>query len=356
MRGIDGDNGATPWYTVLQIGSQKQKLNFAFDTGTTYSWVTSARCTTGACLMHSRFKINNSETFVQESDQFVPFQISFGPWGTMDVSLATDSVAFMDQSSMRLITLNNYTLYVAHSYSGSQFENLVWDGAIGIPSVLSKTVFSALIHHIVETDECKHENIKFNYNAQWIEIGTDESHIQMRHALRKYNNPDFEKLWFLNLDMIVVNGCEVGNKPQNENSSTAFTNKYFCVDTGSSRFKGDPEILNAIIDAITFGGLLPTYIAKSNPTFDAYPTISFFINGVEYQLAPNDYFEKISEELYVLGFYPMAGLDNILLAGSVFLEKYNPVFFFKDNIGTHVAFISAYPPHQPRILDGADDR
>jgi len=336
-RGVDGDNGATPWYTVLEIGQNKQKLNFAFDSGTSYSWVTSSRCTTNACLMHERFKFNNSPSFQQVSDQFAPLQISFGPWGTMDVSAGRDTLSFKNTESGENVSVKDYTLYLSHAYSGSQFENLVWDGAIGIPSAIiednTKPPTSKLINQLLKSDRCKHKTLKFNYKHQCIEIGTHESHLKFKHKLK--HNKDFKELWFLNLHKIEVNSQKV-----RDNEHKSFKNIDFCIDTGSSRFKGDPQIINAIVKAITFGGLLPTFIAKKNPTFEAYPELLLTIDNKLFRITPLDYFEKISEELYVLAFNPMEGLKNMLLAGSVFLEKFNPVFFYDETAetGTHLGF------------------
>jgi len=94
QRGPLTDNGATPWYTVLRLGSERQELKFAIDTGTTHSWVTSIQCTTQACLNHRRFDFRSSTSFKQLTSPYSPDEISFGPWGTMQVTLGSDRVEF----------------------------------------------------------------------------------------------------------------------------------------------------------------------------------------------------------------------------------------------------------------------
>lgn len=328
FKGINGDNGATPWYTKMKLGLNRQMLNLAFDSGTTDSWVTSTRCTSDACLMHNRFTFNNSPTFKQISDQFNPVQISFGPWGSMMVSVGSDCLAFEDAETDSYFSIDNYTLYLAHSYSGFQFSNLVWDGAIAIPSDTTGATTSELISQLLKNDNCRFKNIKFNYKKSRLEIGADETEIIHKFPL-KVNNT-YHQLWFLNLHKIEINGSEIIK-------SSGINEVDLCIDTGSSRFKGDPKILNAMINAITFNGLLPTYIPMANPNLNAYPNLLLVIGDVEFELTPKDYFEKLSESLYVLAFNPMEGLDNIFIAGSVFLEKFNPVFYYQEDCSKGVS-------------------
>ncbi len=337
-RGVDADNGATPWYSEVKLGEEKQPMNFAFDSGTSYSWVTSNRCTTKACLMHERYKFNSSQSFRQMSDQFDPIDISFGPWGNMEVSSGSDVLAVHNDKNDKTVRVEDYTLFLSHSYDGTQFENLVWDGAIGMPSTVVENPnmpeTSKFFSLLIQNKKCKHKKIKFNYHKKCVEVGTDETDVKPKLKLRVKEK--FEDLWFLNLDKVMVNGLNAVEEATKEKGQL-----YFCIDTGSSRFKGDRKIIREIIQAITFDGQLPIYIAKKNPSFGAYPVIQLIIEGHSFELKPQDYFERISDELYILGFCPLDGLDDILLVGSVFLEKFNPVFYYGEDgeTGTSIGFI-----------------
>jgi hypothetical protein len=62
-RGMVTDNGATPWYAVVGLGTPAQYLRYMIDTGTTHTWITARCCMTEACLGHDRFDLASSSTF-----------------------------------------------------------------------------------------------------------------------------------------------------------------------------------------------------------------------------------------------------------------------------------------------------
>jgi len=331
-KGIGSDNGATPWYTVLLMGSEKQKLKIAFDTGTNHSWVTSNRCITDACLMHQRFDVYFSETYRQITSNCQPQTISFGPWGAMLVSMGQDCILFHDSVSNHDIPVPDYNLYISQEYCGKQFESLIWDGAIGIPSIPDLTDTSELVKVILGQPTFQ-KVLFFNYKDKEIQFGNFKLKDVLIFDLKKDVPKAYNNLWFVNLNRI-----QIGNQTLAIPDKKPLENISFCIDTGSSYFKGDPLIINALIAAVTYNGLLPLFVTQNDPKFLAYPTLKLSVkmaNGHGFYdliLEPMHYFEKIAEDLYVLAFHPMEGLDNILLTGSEFLEKYNPVFYFDENM------------------------
>lgn len=339
-KGMCSDNGATPWYGFLYIGSEKQKMKMAFDTGTDHSWVTSNRCTTDACLMHQRFDIYLSETYNQISSMYQPKEISFGPWGAMFVSMGQDNL-ILKRKCGKDIEVKNYRLNTSEQYDGEQFMDLIWDGAIGIPSIPSKNDTSELVNELLKDAKAKHKTLYFNYKDKTLHFGKARVPFKSKLKVVIPMLETMKNLWFLRLNEMFVNNHELSCK-YDDGVETKLVDIDFCIDTGSSRFKGDPLIINAIIDAVTYSGRLPLYVTKEDPDFIAYPELVIFIEGQRFTIEPKHYFEKIAEELYVLAFHPMKGLDNILLAGSVFLEKYNPVFYFNENMnGTHISLIKS---------------
>lgn len=322
-RGVQTDNGATPWYTILKMGSQKQPLLFAIDTGTSHSWITSVLCTTGACLNHQRFDFRRSTSYKQVSSQYNPQYISFGPWGTMTVSLGQDTLSFNKPGEKKETQVDRYNIYIGQDYDGNQFIDLIWEGAIGVPVHRPAGIDSSeLINILFKKIPFKNHSLFFNYKQsklQFIDLGYAESFPGLVKC-KLIENELLPNTWIINLGNIKVN------------NDTLFSNIDFCIDTGSSRFKGDPDIISKIKKHLTYNGLLPEYVAKKNPKFSAYPDFELEINDKKIVVTPGQYFEKLAENYYVMGFHPMAGLDKILLAGSTFLENYNPVFFFDKHL------------------------
>ncbi|MCK5575633.1 MAG: A1 family peptidase, partial [Sphingomonadales bacterium] len=128
-RGPYQNNGATPWYAYVPIGTPDQTMKMAFDTGSNFMWVTSALCAENgnACQHYGNSQFNDnistSFTWVDQSVQTV----DFGPWGSMDVETGRDGVGFASTESAT-------TFYLSENYSGAQFKQLDWDGGIGLPS------------------------------------------------------------------------------------------------------------------------------------------------------------------------------------------------------------------------------
>ena len=331
------DNGATSWYTVLRLGSECQKLKFAIDTGTSHSWVTSIQCTTHACLNHRRFDFRSSTSFKQLTSPYRPNEISFGPWGTMQVTLGCDRVKFTAPKTDKICDIDGYSLYISQHYDGQQFQDLTWEGAIGVPTYKPDHIDSSELFTILMSSDVlpfDQRALCFNYTdevLQFIDIGMDSGGDDLVTA-PVVNSKVLPGAWVVDLGPVAVDGVNVHKKVS------------FCLDTGSSRFKGDPLIIEPIVKAITRNGLLPTYVAKKDPDFSAYPDLVLTLQGVSIGVKPEQYFEKLSKNYYKLGFHDMAGLDGMLLAGSTFLEHHAPVFFFDDDlVGVGVGLFDARP-------------
>ncbi|WP_438866986.1 pepsin-like aspartyl protease [Pseudomonas sp. L1(2025)] len=65
QRGPYQNNGATPWYSTLHVGTPGQPLKLSLDTGTNITWVTSSLCASDRCQHYSagRFDYQASSSF-----------------------------------------------------------------------------------------------------------------------------------------------------------------------------------------------------------------------------------------------------------------------------------------------------
>jgi len=231
--------------------------------------------------------------------------------------------------------IDDYTLYISQCYEGQQFRDLTWEGAIGVPTrvpeqVDSSELFTTLMRtHPFPSDQ---RALCFNYAAQVLQF----IDLNMKRTAKDFVTAEL-------LDSAVLPGAWVVKLgPVDVNRVTVHESVQFCLDTGSSRFKGDPLIIEPIVRAITRDGNLPAYVAAEDPDFSAYHDLVLTLCGVPIRVTPEQYFEKLANDFYKLAFHDMEGLDGILLAGSTFLEHHAPVFFFDgDLVGVGVGLFDA---------------
>ncbi|MCP4218938.1 MAG: A1 family peptidase [bacterium] len=330
-RGTVNDNGATPWFTTLPMGTPTrgdgvpQAMKFALDTGTTFTWVTSTRCTTSACLMHGRFSFNDSGSYRQIGNPRTPVSISFGAWGKMDAFLGRDFLtlnrAFPPENISPVNQLISF--YLSTSYEGSQFEDLLWDGAIALPSKKKSGPDSdQLLFLLKESGMLDVALVSFWSNAftgkgvclmgavDYSKFDPSTLNTIPVHRLPAPN----DSLWSIKMEELVCDDAKV------------LEDINFVLDTGSSRFKGDKRYIERIKSAITKNWELPDVLYGADPDFDEYPDLELKLNGQTYRLRPWQYFMEVSPGVWEAAFEPLDGLDGILLVGSVFLDTVYGIF------------------------------
>lgn len=321
IRGTLTDNGATPWYAEMKIGDQSG-FKFMIDTGTTHTWITSTECKTPACNCHTKYDPSSCKL---PDPKNIPVEIDFGPWGQMLACLCRDRFTLQDMDTVVI----DETFYYSTCYTGDQFKELVCDGAIAIPSfksdyktrksnglnillsnvsytdsglILEELKKKGFINECIVTFDLSHESNK------GICIFGKYMNNSTQNSIPVIKSGPYYKLWTICLDSLNYNGEPILN------------NLNFILDTGSSRFKGDPQYINQIIDKITEGGRLPK-VLDNEKDLKNYKDITLEINTQFYTLRPEEYFLKIEKEsVWKLAFHPMVGLENYLLVGSAFLD------------------------------------
>ncbi|MBA1145949.1 hypothetical protein H0Z60_02640 [Ectothiorhodospiraceae bacterium WFHF3C12] len=338
-RGAVTDNGATPWTAVLGLGTPPQRLRFMLDTGTVNTWITSTACGTDACLAHGRFDPNRSSSFRASAEP--PKRVSFGPWGTMDVSLGGDVMvldAIAERTSATLTTRERLWLYLATHYAGAQFAALDCDGGLAIPAVDCDRP-TALLQQLYREGHLAAPLASFYFDAP---RGNGECLMGAADP-RRYDpatlNPlplqplagAFDYLWNVPMQSLRCGG------------TTVVKDSALVLDTGSSRFKGGKSVIQRFLDAVTDDGRLP--ISVSDPLeLNEYPDIILELGGQAYVLTPADYFLHVASSRWEVGIHHLEGLpDEMLLVGSVFLDTVYSVFVVSPENGTGQGVILARP-------------
>jgi saccharopepsin len=319
------DNGASPWYSPVRVGSDpslpEMKLNF--DTGARFIWVTSTECNTEACTWPGRIRFDPaaSPTFTWISQDIVT--IDFGPWGTMEAKVGNDIFGLTPEVSA------GADFYVTTYYDGQQFIELNWDGGVGLPSGLnpdplsSNLLLQMLNQGIITPEEAI---IGFHMNPTTkigeIEIGTFNQAAVIPES--RVNIPfqpyivGLEYIWTTALNSWLVGDVSVA------------TNRMFCHDTGSSQFKGDPPIMMAASDEVY----------RQYAQLGYYPNLELSLGIREvggqagrFVLTENEYVTLIEagsgQGNYTININPLPGLDNLVLVGSILMDHIYTLYRFE---------------------------
>lgn len=311
QRGPYQNNGATPWYSTLRVGTPGQPLKLSLDTGTNITWVTSSLCAADRCQHYSagRFDYQASSSFTFTDCLQRPY--SFGPWGTMQVESGTD-VLHINQTTLPT------QLLLAADYSGAQFRQLDWDGGIGLPSSSayvdgrSSFVFQALMNS--GKVDPTHPFITFDWEAASRRGscqlgGVDASKTRGPHVFLPwslYNKvAGVEYIWSTPLTSYAVGGEVLAQ------------DLTFALDSGSSRFKGDDRLMRQTLARIAQGG--------------APDVVLGFADG-EITLGANLYNVLIEEgpsKGKTLPQFEPLGLADLVLVGSLVMEHCYTVYEYR---------------------------
>ncbi len=319
------NNGATSWHAEIGLGTPAQSnLRFMIDTGTKNTWITSDLCSSTACAPHRKFDPASSHSYQKDGEQET---IDFGAWGSMTVTPSKDLIALPDLAAPLEVEFD-----MATNYTGSQFQELICDGGIGIPCHIPTGPNSTLILNLLS----KKGLIGATIASFWYDRETLKGEVQFGGInAKKFKRDTFNRVelmdfpedlecWIVKLDS--MNGLFADGSTKN-----MLTNVAFALDTGSSQFKGDPKFIDAAKKVITNNGQYPEVIKSPGKISDyPYPVIELVLNGVSYKLPPEKYFIGVSETEWHLAFHFLADCENEFLVGTTFLETVYTVFDF-DN-------------------------
>ena len=322
---FEPDNGATSWYAEICLGTPAQhKLRFMIDTGTKNTWVTSNLCSTDACVPHNKFDPVSSSTYKNDGP---PESINFGAWGVMTITPSKDVIALPGITDPLELEFDMSTYYI-----GSQFQQLISDGGIGIPANLPVGHNSTLLLNLLKQKGLIDPAIaSFYYDrkalkGQTIFGGVDISKLKPEtiNKVDLINFPGDLECWLVNLESMNAVFADRSKKKILQNVA-------FALDTGSSQFKGDPKFIDAAKKVITNNGKYPEIIKAPASIRDyPYPVLELVMNGVSYHLPPEKYFINVTETEWHLAFHYLDDCENEFLVGTTFLENLYTVFDF-DN-------------------------
>ena len=312
QRGPFQNNGASPWYCTIALGTPAQSLKFSLDSGTNMSWITSTLCAADECTHFAggRFDIEASSTFTYTDCLRRPY--SFGPWGTMQVESASDVLT--TPAGARLDT----QLFLAVAYAGEQFRQLDWDGGLGLPcsSAYVEGRSSFVLQTLMRDGQLDpaHPFVAFDWDAGkrngTCQMGAvDPSKTQGSHLFLPWSVystlPGVEYIWSTDL------------KSYSIGEETLATDIKFALDSGSSQFKGDDTLMRQTLARIAAGGR---------------PDIVLGFSDGELTLGADLYNTLIEEgpqKGQTLPQFAPLGLKDLALVGSLVMEHCYTVYEYQ---------------------------
>ncbi len=307
------NNGASPWLTATSLGTPPQSLKFAIDTGTNILWSTSSLCAPTSCQHYGggRFVWERSSSFAWVDRNRIPY--SFGPWGTMIVETARDFLAVPGGASLPV------SLYLSAEYSGAQFEQIDWDGGIGVPSgsAYVQQGNSFIVQDLMNngTISPAMPYVSFDWDPA-SRTGTcqlgglDPGKFIPAEGIFMPWTPytqfkGVEYIWTTPLQTYKVGFQPLGGNLQ------------FALDSGSSQFKGDDNLMNTTLFLLARLG---------------NPPVTLGINGGEITVTSDLYrvgIEAGPDQGKVIPQFMPLGLTNLVLVGSVLMEYCYTIFAYR---------------------------
>lgn len=338
-RGPYQNNGASPWYAYVGVGTPPQTLKFSFDTGSNFIWVTSSLCKSDTCHHYGgkQFDYDYSSSFTWVDEHGT--DVTFGPWGNMDVLTGRDVFTLtpenLDRSGPDAVTILS-DIYLAQSYKGQQFSELDWDGGIGVPSTTEASDTAPNSPYRYQSFANQAEAVSFHFFQSLIEQGvvspqspyvgflTDidskDGQVQFGQLNEDYRNS--REYLFLPWDQYAapylwtskISSLSIGNKQVISPESLRKAPYFFALDSGSSAFKGDVALMNTL------------YSIASQTKKDVIIEIGHTDAGdVGKLVVTSDMYDVFIEEgkdkgNIVTQFQPLEGGDHIALVGSVMMD------------------------------------
>jgi cathepsin D len=312
------------YYGPITIGTPGQKFNVIFDTGSSNLWVPSVKCKSISCLHMAKYNATHSSSYVADGRN-------------MSIQYGSGAVAgVVDKDTVNMGGLNvKGVLFGEMTNVSTNFIASKFDGILGMAfqkiSVLGlPTVFDLMFDQGLITDK------SFSFY-----LTQTESSPGSKLVLGGINNAYFtgtmdyhdlvaENYWMLKVDAAFVGSTRV--------TITAFNG---IVDTGTSLIVGSPEVIDPIL--LKIGHIGPIDCGK----VASLPTISWQIGGKKYDLPPQMYILKITDQqgdeqcivgMQAMKFPPSFGTTVIL--GDVFIKYYYTHF---DEGKNRVGFAKAVP-------------
>ena len=336
------NNGATNWVSNMKIGST-QTLKMALDTGGNYDWVNSTQCILDACTKYDHTQFDTISTSFKWIDRTITPH-DWGPWGKSDANLGVDLVE-IEQNKAFPREINLIKEFIKpDGGSMDQFNELLWDGALAIPSFSSGgkpndpnyRISNIMVDLVTSgTIDPKNLTVSFYYDKEnkqgtYVigsnQIDATKVDIQSKITLDQKNYSDSEiptdpyaisYLWSTALNSVKVGGEII--------SGIDPSKTVFAFDTGSSSLKGDSEKMEEVKNKLKVG-------AKNSPTIEYSMGVNKDGEPGRFVIGPDQYNQTIDQGGFSgtkqIQVQSLDGVPNLWIQGTTLLEDLYSVFTY----------------------------
>ena len=337
------NNGATNWVSNMKVGSTKT-LKLALDTGGNYDWVNSTQCTDDACTKYNHTQFDPISTSFKWIDRTFTTH-DWGPWGKSDANLGFDLVKIDPSRKAFPREINLIEKFIPPSGGNmDQFKELLWDGALAIPSFssggkpndpnyrISNIMLDLVTSGTIDPNKLTvsfyydKETKKGNYIIGSDKIDETKVDIESKIFLEQKNYSDSEipkdpyavsYLWSTALNSVKVGGEIISGI---DSSKTVFA-----FDTGSSSLKGDSEKMEEVKTKLKVG-------AKNSPTIEYSMGVNKDGEPGRFVIGPDQYNQTIDQGDFSgtkqIQVQSLDGVPNLWVQGTTLLEDLYSVFTY----------------------------
>ena len=341
------------FYADAEVGTPGQKFRFVLDTGSSDVWIPAQQCTDQVCGNHTRFNMNQSDTFVPLNKTF---GIAYGSgsvkgtWGRDTVTIGEQNVKRVD---IGLVTQETTSL-----------KTIITDGIIGLglPEIASapnnQTWFSLLTQQNKDLDPYFTFSLDLDPSKPSLfTVGSlQEKYTQNRH-INYHSVVEPVGYWTL-----AMNGLRVSNWYSAEED---YCNPYcpVIVDTGTSLITVPDNFYLTLMlqilrntDSCTFNSRQGLFVCSDNFDCQSLPEITLFIpdqtnQSRSYQISPNQYVAANGNNGCAILLSQSPPGAPIWILGMSFLQRYYTIF---DQGSKRVAMIDKIetdPSDRPMVGD-----
>lgn len=329
------NNGATNWFSDMKIGST-QILKMAIDTGGNFDWVNSTQCTENTCTKYNHSQFDTISTSFKMIDRTIT-KHDWGPWGSSEANLGFDLVKIDPTKKAFPKEINLIKKFIPTADGNmDKFKELLWDGALAIPSfssggkpndpnyrisnIMLDLVTSGTIDPTKVTISFYYdkETKKGNYVIGNDQVDTTKVDIKSKITLNQKNYSDSEipedpyavsYLWSTALHSVKVGGEII--------SGIDPSKTVFAFDTGSSSLKGDSIKMIEVKDKLIKG-------AENSPTIEYSMGVNSHGERGRFVIGPKQYKRTIQQGDFKntdqIQVQTLASVPNLWVHGTTFLE------------------------------------
>jgi len=315
------------YYGEVSIGTPGQCFQVVFDTGSSNLWVPGKNCKSMACLLHKKYQCAKSSTCQQTSDKFY---IKYGS-GQLNGTVSYDKVCFGCQSDALCVDKQGFAETTVEP--GAAFAVGKFDGILGMAyDSIAVNNLTTPFTNLINSGKCAEKVFAFwlsrdpDSGAKGGELtlcGTDPSHYE---GDLFYVPITRQKYWQFAVDSLTVGSKTIASKFE------------AIADTGTSLLTGPPKEVEQLQRAIGAHKIpfVGEYVVSCSK-IDSLPTITFKINGKDFQLTPQQYVLQMKSMGVTMCISGIMGLDvpppagPLWILGDVFLGPYYTVFDVENN-------------------------